>query len=369
MKRIIITGNIAAGKSAVVKIIKSRGYEVFDADDVAHRALDDLVVKRAFAGLDVFNDEGNIDRAKMAQLAFDDKKQRQHLENLVHPIVWAQLSDYWLEQSDDGKALAFADVPLLFESAAADTHDVSILIYADDGLRQQRLMKNRQMSKSEALKRMNSQMPQTDKLALADYVIINNGSKKDLEKQVENILSRLSASGEKTRSAIYAGSFDPITKGHEDVIRQALKAFEELKIIVATNSEKNASYTFSSAERAQIIRQVVAPYGAKVEVVELPDEFIAEYAKRNNIKSLVRGIRSAKDYSEEIVNATANRIIYPELDTFFTLPSVGGQEVVSSSLVKNVIYGVGNWQEVMLKFAPPATVEAFRRKQSQSAKK
>ncbi|MDR1196956.1 MAG: pantetheine-phosphate adenylyltransferase [Candidatus Nomurabacteria bacterium] len=367
MERVAITGGIGSGKSTVGDIIgQQSGSEVFNADKTAREALALPVVHKMFANYDVFT-EGQIDTSKMAALIFDpnNSEQKELLESLTHPVVRTALDGFWREGQQAGQEAAFAEIPLLdkTETGTPPQYDSVITVYADDDVRLNRILqRNSDWTEQQARQRMEAQTPPIMNLAKASYVIINNGDQELLEQQVTNVLKQIKINASAARAAIYAGSFDPITNGHMEVIEQGLKAFERIVVVVATNSDKVDKYMFTIGERADIVRAATERYGAAVEVAELSGGFIAKYAEQRGIKSLIRGVRSPEDYAVEDGIAVANRLISKELDTFY-IPSRGnGNEIISSSLVRKEIYGTDDWIDVMPKFAPDATTRAFSNK-------
>ncbi|MCL2280386.1 pantetheine-phosphate adenylyltransferase [Candidatus Saccharibacteria bacterium] len=366
MQKVIITGAVGSGKSTVGWIVEElTGDSVFDADEVVHAVLDEPSMRQAFEEQDVFASDGSIDRTKMAVLVFDknNHQKKELLENLTHPAVYRTLADFWQEKQRAGQEIAFAEIPLLFESdKMREGYDASILVYADDEIRSRRIVERHKLTDEQARQRIEAQTPAWQNLAKADYVIVNNSDQNLLKRQVENVLEQIAIDADVTKVAIYAGSFDPITNGHMEVIEQSLKVFNKIVIVVATSGNKTGGYMFTTKERADIVREATEQYGPKIEVVELADDFVAEYAKRHGIKNLVRGIRSTDDYIFEHDMAIANRIIFPQLDTVLIPSRRNGTEIISSTLIKKEIYGTGNWEEIIRKFVPEATVRALRAK-------
>ena len=132
-------------------------------------------------------------------------------------------------------------------------------------------------------------------------------------------------------TAIYPGSFDPITFGHLDVIARASKIVDRLIVGVLKNSSK--SPLFSSDERVKIISDLVKDY-PNVEVVSF-DGLTIEFARQEGAQVIVRGLRAITDFDYELQMAQTNRIIAPELDTMFFSTSLE-YAYLSSSTVKEV---------------------------------
>lgn len=171
MKKIAITGNIASGKSTVEDII-SQYYPVFDSDKIAHKIL------------------GNIDRKELAKKVFSDKKFKEDFEKEIHPKIKAEIRKIFDENQNE--QFIFVSVPLLFEAKFEDLFDKILIIALDDDLRLKRLIKRNDYTKEEALIRINSQIPQDEKIKKADFVIYNNSTFEELKSEVKKFLEILS---------------------------------------------------------------------------------------------------------------------------------------------------------------------------------
>ena len=131
--------------------------------------------------------------------------------------------------------------------------------------------------------------------------------------------------------AVYAGSFDPITRGHEDIIRRSLEFVDRLVIAVATNIAKQPLFSFD--ERTALIREAVGS-NPRVEVRQFTG-LLVECARDVGARMLVRGLRAVSDFEYEYQMALMNRHLAPGLETVFLLPSLE-TTYVSSSLVRDV---------------------------------
>lgn len=132
-------------------------------------------------------------------------------------------------------------------------------------------------------------------------------------------------------AAIYAGSFDPLTNGHIDIVRRGLSTFERVILAVANNPNK--SHTFSLEERMEMARECTATLG-KVEV----DSFgglLVDYARKKGVGVLLRGLRAVSDFEYEFQLATMNRNLYPDVETVFMMTSEESF-YLSSRLIREV---------------------------------
>lgn len=154
-------------------------------------------------------------------------------------------------------------------------------------------------------------------------------------------------------TAIYPGSFDPITNGHLDVLSQATKLFDNVIIVVLTNPSKK---TFIPVEeRLQLIRESVKQFD-NVEV-DSYEGLTVEYARSRNAKALIRGLRAVSDFEYEMQMAQANKNINVAVHTIFLVPAVENN-FLSSSIVKEIALFGGDIKGI----APDAVVEYFKGK-------
>jgi pantetheine-phosphate adenylyltransferase len=136
------------------------------------------------------------------------------------------------------------------------------------------------------------------------------------------------------RVAIYAGSFDPITNGHVDLVKRTLRVFEKVIVAIATNPAKDGSL-FSVAERLQMVRQVFKGIKGRVEA-DAFEGLLVDYAERKGAAVIIRGLRAVSDFEYEFQMATMNHRLKPRLETLFMM--TGESEFyISSRLVKEVV--------------------------------
>lgn len=149
----------------------------------------------------------------------------------------------------------------------------------------------------------------------------------------------------KSRIALFPGSFDPITKGHEALVLRALSLFDEIVIGIGINSSKQ--YMFSLEQRIQWIKDTFKEY-SNVQV-QTYQGLTIEFAKQQNITHLLRGLRDSTDFNYERTIAQMNKALVPEIDTVFLItdPELSA---VSSSILRDVIRGKGD----VSKFLPAA---------------
>lgn len=156
-----------------------------------------------------------------------------------------------------------------------------------------------------------------------------------------------------TRIAIYPGSFDPPTRGHEDLIRRSLHLADRVVVAVARNSTKQPLFTVE--ERLDLLRQSV---GSDQRVAfETFDGLLADFARAQGAGIVVRGLRAVSDFEYEFQMALMNRRLHPSLETVFLVPAVD-LTYLSSSLVREVACYGGDLGDLV----HPAVAAALRRK-------
>ncbi len=155
------------------------------------------------------------------------------------------------------------------------------------------------------------------------------------------------------RTAIYPGSFDPLTNGHVAIIQRGLKVFDRLVVAVANNPEKNPLFTV--AERKAMISEVVGDE-ARVEVDSF-DGLLVDYARRKGVHTVLRGLRAVSDFEYEFQIANMNRHLLPDVETVFVMT---GEDYffVSARLVREVAHFGGD----VSSFVPPNVLAGLRRK-------
>jgi pantetheine-phosphate adenylyltransferase len=131
--------------------------------------------------------------------------------------------------------------------------------------------------------------------------------------------------------AIYAGTFDPITHGHVDVIERAIQLFDKVIVAIGANSRKMP--LFSLAERVNLAKEVLSAY-PKVEVAGF-DTLLLEFAKKHQANVILRGLRTVTDFDYEFQLASMNRHMNPQIETLFLMPSENHM-CISSGLVREI---------------------------------
>jgi len=155
------------------------------------------------------------------------------------------------------------------------------------------------------------------------------------------------------RKAIYPGSFDPITNGHVDIIQRGKKIFDKIIVGVLDNPKK--SPLFTAEERVQLIKEIFAQDQA-VEVMSFSG-LLVDFARRNGVNVVIRGLRAISDFEYEFQMALMNRKLAHEMETLFMMPSLK-YSFLSSNMVKEVFQLGGCVKDLV----PPQVEEALKNK-------
>lgn len=159
-----------------------------------------------------------------------------------------------------------------------------------------------------------------------------------------------------TRIALYPGSFDPITHGHEDLIKRSLLFVDRLIVAVAVNSAKTPMFTLE--ERLEMLRKVLK--GEPRAEVQSFDGLLADFARKSRATMVVRGLRAVSDFEYEFQMALMNRQLHAGLETIFMVPAVD-LTYLSSSLVREVARLGGD----VSPFVHPVVLKALQAKRGQ----
>jgi pantetheine-phosphate adenylyltransferase len=154
------------------------------------------------------------------------------------------------------------------------------------------------------------------------------------------------------RVAVYPGSFDPLTRGHEDLIRRSFAFVDRVIVAVAVNSSKQPLFTLE--ERVALLRETVRLPGVEVQSF---DGLLVEFARRVGASVIVRGLRAVSDFEYEFQMALMNRNLDPKLETVFLVPAFD-LTYLSSSLVREVARYGGDVSQLV----HPAVQQALRNK-------
>ena len=198
MLRVGLTGSIGVGKSFVAGVLGELGCHVLDADTTAREVVEPgapglKAVVTAF-GAEVLRPDGSLDRQRLGDLIFADEALRQKLNGILHPLIIAR-QDEWLRRQEeaDPHGIAVIDAALMIESGGYERFDRLIIVHCNAAAQLHRVMSRNKLSAEAARQRINSQMPQEEKMKLADYLIDTSGDYSATRKRVEEVYRELKA--------------------------------------------------------------------------------------------------------------------------------------------------------------------------------
>jgi dephospho-CoA kinase len=195
-----LTGSVGSGKSTVTRFFRELGAYIIDWDELARQ------VTRPYAqawkeiveyfGKGILNDDLTLNRQRLAYIVFSDKEKIERLNQIVHPQVFKEDERITNEiKRNDPDALIIKEIPLLLEVALPISVDKLVVVYASKQTQLRRLQE-RGMSRDDAERRIQSQLPLEDKIKFADFLINNDGSPEETKRQVTEIYSLLLRKGE-----------------------------------------------------------------------------------------------------------------------------------------------------------------------------
>lgn len=164
------------------------------------------------------------------------------------------------------------------------------------------------------------------------------------------------------RTAVYAGSFDPLTNGHIWMIRQGASLFDRLIVAIGVNPDKRATFTLE--ERKLMLREALDGL-PNVRIAEFDNRFLVDFARENGASIMIRGIRSSHDYEYERVMRHINADMAPQIVTIFLMPPRSISEL-SSSMVKGLI-GPQGWEEQVARYVPEGVFRMLKQRGRSSA--
>ena len=190
MIKVGVTGIFGSGKSTVSRMFKKFGINVISCDTIVGNLLKTKTVQeeiKTVFGPDVLR-SGKIDRKKLASIIFSSKRQRENLNNVIHPLVFEKIKKF-LDKFSGSSKLIIIEIPLLFETNSSKDFDVIITVSAFHSVIKRRL--NNKFSEDEIKKIWFSQMPLKKKIKKSDFIIDNNGSLNSTKIQVKNVIEKI----------------------------------------------------------------------------------------------------------------------------------------------------------------------------------
>lgn len=155
--------------------------------------------------------------------------------------------------------------------------------------------------------------------------------------------------------AIYPGTFDPITFGHEDLVKRACEIFESVIVAVAFNTQKNTLFNFN--ERFDMCSKVLEKYN-KVEVIKL-DKLSVDHAKDLGAKVMLRGLRAVSDFEYEVQLSNLNRTMNPKIESLFLSPDEK-YSFISSSVIKDIANHNGDLKKFLDEYVEKKLIDKIK---------
>jgi dephospho-CoA kinase len=193
--RVGLTGNVASGKSTVARVWAGMGVPVVSADELAREVVEPgtpglAAVVEAF-GSDVLAGDGLLDRAALRKRVFREPSERERLEAILHPRIRERRAGWEAARLAEGHRIVVSEIPLLFEADLASDFDRVVVVHASPDERRRRLVEERGLAPEEADRIMASQGDPEEKRRRADHVLMNEGSREELEAGAQRLMKRL----------------------------------------------------------------------------------------------------------------------------------------------------------------------------------
>jgi len=191
MLQVGLTGGIACGKTTVSNLFSKRGTPVIDADILAREVV--VPGSRGFSKiLEIFGDkaltpDGTLDRRAMRQLIFSNQEAKNRLEAILHPLIRERMLNTVDQLLNQDVAYCIKAIPLLLETKQQDSVDRILVIDCDEDTQVSRIVSRDNCTESDARKIISSQISRSQRLNSADDIVVNNTSRKQLDKQIEQL--------------------------------------------------------------------------------------------------------------------------------------------------------------------------------------
>lgn len=186
-----LTGNIGCGKSSLSKILMQNNIDVIDADIISRNIFEDKeLLNLVFEnfGENIKNLDGSLNRKALGNIVFNDDQKLVLLNSLTHPKIKEKILNKINEIRNIGKSLVVIDAALLIEGGYLDILDKLIVITCKESIQISRIQLRDNLTKEQAISRMNSQMSQDEKIKYADYIIDNSGDTNNLKHKAEELI-------------------------------------------------------------------------------------------------------------------------------------------------------------------------------------
>lgn len=198
MFKLGLTGGIATGKTTISNYLKTKGIPVLDADEYARKVVEpgtpgltDIV--NTF-GKQVLQSDGSLNRKLLGQIIFNDMTARQKLNDITHPRIQQMMTDELQKLAKGKTPLVILDIPLLLENHNIAGADSIMIVTVPESIQLNRLMQRNNLTKEEAQRRIDAQMPLSEKEKLADFIVDNSGTIANTLTQVDKVIQNITES-------------------------------------------------------------------------------------------------------------------------------------------------------------------------------
>ena len=196
MLKVGLTGGIGSGKSTASRYFESLGAFVLDADEEAKKLIttNETVQHELISefGTDIIDGTGRVNKKKLARIAFQDEDHQQRLNSVVHPYIFNLIDKEFNRVFNDKKHGVFiVDAALIYETGFDAHLDYVIVVTAHLKNRMERALGRETLSREEILKRVGFQWPEEEKVNMADFVVHNDGTEAELQKNIESLIKKL----------------------------------------------------------------------------------------------------------------------------------------------------------------------------------
>jgi dephospho-CoA kinase len=194
VRKVALTGGIATGKSYVANRLKEAGIPIVDADVLAREVVAPgspaLAAIRKRFGPDAVRRDGTMDRVRVGQIVFKDKRARLDLEAIIHPAVIKAINEFF-NTLPKRTPFAVADIPLVFETGREKEFDTIVVVACPREMQIERMMQRNKLSREDAERRLNAQLPIEQKVKKATHVLKTDGTFEQTNAQVDDLIEKL----------------------------------------------------------------------------------------------------------------------------------------------------------------------------------
>jgi len=195
-----LTGSIGMGKSTVARRFAANGIAVFDADAVVHELYEGEAVQAIEGAFPGATHDGQVDRARLAELLKNENGALARLEAIVHPMVRGKREKFLASQRHAGAQMVVLEIPLLFETGGENQVDVTVVVSAPANVQRARVLERPGMSEAKFDALLANQMPDAEKRGRADYVVDTDRSIEDTGKEIDKLITLLRAREDAARA-------------------------------------------------------------------------------------------------------------------------------------------------------------------------